>query len=189
MSTGVQYSNHPCENIVHKHTGYKKWRGRIMTRYKIYPNLLNRLKRVETGSPQITAHIFWSFAKGMARTILFSNRGISRIPMSMVSTPSIIHQQLIFAQQRLLKRLAWICFAGVCKFAHIICYNLRLAVEMSPRLSVPEGAKSSTLETSDWNCFYQYCYVEPKKCFEDFKVSNDLNQVFQNEVHVENKPA
>ena len=39
--------NHPGRDLVHKHKKHQIWLGWRTTRYKVHPNQLNRLKRVE----------------------------------------------------------------------------------------------------------------------------------------------
>ena len=54
---------------------YKIWSGGRTTRYKVYPNQLNRLKRVEKLHHLKTQPIFSeAFPNEMARTLWFSNR-------------------------------------------------------------------------------------------------------------------
>ena len=47
MGASTIYTNHPGGNLVHKHKTKKIGRGLRTTRYKVYPNQLNKLKREE----------------------------------------------------------------------------------------------------------------------------------------------
>ena len=47
MGPSTIYTNHPGRNLVHKHKTKKNGRGLRTTRYKVYPNQLNKLKREE----------------------------------------------------------------------------------------------------------------------------------------------
>ena len=57
-----------------KHENHKLWRGGRTNRYKLYPNQLNRLKRVEK-SHRLKSQLIYSedSEEGMARTTWFSN--------------------------------------------------------------------------------------------------------------------
>ena len=57
-----------------KHKNHKLWRGGRTNRYKLYPNQLNRLKRVEK-SHRLKSQLIYSedSEEGMARTTWFSD--------------------------------------------------------------------------------------------------------------------
>ena len=75
------YTNHPVENIVNK-TG----RGGRMTRYKVNPNQLDGLKRVEnyiaSNHSQYCLVSEASIPNGIVRTFRFSN--VANVPNALV---------------------------------------------------------------------------------------------------------